>query len=800
MKKLLLFLLFPALALGQTGAVSGTATDSDGQVWQNGTWNYEFFPAPNYPNLSSYYLNGVPLSTYYNGAVSGSLDVTGSFTASGIARSDLITPAGSQWKFTICPRASSQCGSFTVPITSTSTSLTTQINATIKAPRFEAIASSYGYNDGEPILRQPFGATYWNVITLCQRYFDGTTWACNGTGGGGGGGGGPTLGLTTSGYNGPSTYNSTSNVLNIPNYQGLIGYTPSSAGGLALNVDSGVSFCLGVKNSYSAGTVGLVNGVRNYVYLAQTTCNVTVNQTGFPTNTFPIAEVVTSGGSISVIIDDRTPFNFFNTSSGGGGGGGGSTIIQVNGIPTTPTTPVNFNNATPAAPTGAVPVLFQQDASADISGYVPPYPTQLPPLLQMVTGSPATGQYTVVYPSGVSISDPTGTGSSADVYSAKLLYPEHGVGNVTPPVVTWTWTLPSGIVPANVTGVYCGANWSQSDHVPSGGGGNTFLISCNALNIVSNSSGANGPYPAQTTTALNSTITGANFNSVQTVGKFFGCGCCVCDGDNAYINSVFMIVYYTGTPITTPSYLNIFPPLVYNSSQNSLGLDPTFPFWLTPTTVAKLPNTSSGTALFASVRSYLVTDGSTALDCSTGGGTHVHWCIAPKGGSYTAYGESTYTTPLTTKGDIYTRSASGDIRLPVGLDGQVVTADSTQALGIKWANPTGGGGGGSNVAWTIMDATPATPGGVLQIAPSTGTISNCYFTTFSSDASVAYTFNIKFNGTNILTGTNVTVPAGTTQGTISTFTLTSTAITAGQKWEIDNTSGNTNWKGQVQCY
>ena len=48
---------------------------------------------------------------------------------------------------------------------------------------------------------------------------------------------------------------------------------------------------------------------------------------------------------------------------------------------------------------------------------------------------------------------------------------------------------------------------------------------------------------------------------------------------------------------------------------------------------------------------------------------------------------------LTTKGDILTYG-TGLARLEVGADGQVLTADSTQALGVKWAVASGGGGGG----------------------------------------------------------------------------------------------------------
>lgn len=45
---------------------------------------------------------------------------------------------------------------------------------------------------------------------------------------------------------------------------------------------------------------------------------------------------------------------------------------------------------------------------------------------------------------------------------------------------------------------------------------------------------------------------------------------------------------------------------------------------------------------------------------------------------------STFTSPLTTKGDIYIRDASDDTRLPIGLDTQILSVDSTEATGLKW--------------------------------------------------------------------------------------------------------------------
>lgn len=43
-------------------------------------------------------------------------------------------------------------------------------------------------------------------------------------------------------------------------------------------------------------------------------------------------------------------------------------------------------------------------------------------------------------------------------------------------------------------------------------------------------------------------------------------------------------------------------------------------------------------------------------------------------------------SPLTTKGDLLVFSTA-NTRLPIGLNGQTLIADSAQAAGVKWATP-----------------------------------------------------------------------------------------------------------------
>ena len=153
-------------------------------------------------------------------------------------------------------------------------------------------------------------------------------------------------------------------------------------------------------------------------------------------------------------------------------------------------------------------------------------------------------------------------------------------------------------------------------------------------------------------------------------------------------------------------------------------------------------------------------------------------------------------SPLTTKGDLYTYSTT-DARLPVGTNGHTLVADSAQTTGLKWAAPSSG---------ALVLITSATFSG-----SSGQSINDCFSATYRNylikatfDSTSAQTAirarlrvsgsdntsnNYRTYGTGINSGMSTTTLTGDGTGTISSWEfnyLESTALDATQHFELFN--------------
>jgi len=138
----------------------------------------------------------------------------------------------------------------------------------------------------------------------------------------------------------------------------------------------------------------------------------------------------------------------------------------------------------------------------------------------------------------------------------------------------------------------------------------------------------------------------------------------------------------TGGPITSSGTITLGGTLAVTPSDFSSQ---------TANTFLAAPNGSPGTPTF---RTIVAADVPTLNQNTTGTAANVTGTVAILNGGT---GQTTQTAafdalaPTTTKGDLIVDNGTNNIRLGVGLDTYVLTADSTVAAGVKWAAAAGGG-------------------------------------------------------------------------------------------------------------
>jgi hypothetical protein len=138
-------------------------------------------------------------------------------------------------------------------------------------------------------------------------------------------------------------------------------------------------------------------------------------------------------------------------------------------------------------------------------------------------------------------------------------------------------------------------------------------------------------------------------------------------------------------------------------------------------------------------------------------------------------------TPLTTKGDVFTFSTV-DARLGVGANGTVLTADSAETTGLKWAAASSG-------ALTLITTQSFTTSAALNINDIFSTTYDHYrlIFTMSNSASTAITARLRVSGAD-----NTNSSYNTQRLTVSGSNVTAAVATSATSFEItDYTASET---------
>ena len=114
------------------------------------------------------------------------------------------------------------------------------------------------------------------------------------------------------------------------------------------------------------------------------------------------------------------------------------------------------------------------------------------------------------------------------------------------------------------------------------------------------------------------------------------------------------------------------------------------------------------------------------------------------GGTAPEWATTSDQTPLTTKGDLFGFDTA-DARIPVGTNGHILTADSTESLGVKWAAPAPAASG----LTFIKKQTVGTSVTSVEVTSAFSATYDNYLITFTggSASTNSNDMNIKFGST-----------------------------------------------------
>jgi len=549
MKSLLALILLAGSALpalAQSTTVSATVTDTDGFAWKAGTYRISFVPNPSIPNPQSYIWSGGNLQQ--NNLFQAALTSSGAFSVT-IPDNSFIAPAGSMWQFTACPNATTGCVNIILSANGSTLNLTSQLSAAAIGPRFADPGNAYGYGTVEVSPLPKPGAVFFNTTDSTCHQWGTSGWQTCATGASSG-----ITQLTGPVTAGPGSGSQVSMItptgVTAGNYT-YAAFTVNAAGQMTAASNGSVVQTIN-------GTPGAFTFTGSGVSCTTTTCTfstgsgitqLTGDATAGPGSGSQALTLATVNSNVGTYGDathvSRVTVNgkgLVTAASQVAITGGSATEIQVNGVDTTAQTPANFQSGTNVTVSNPSAGNIRFDAAANFQ------PTLSPPI---------GGQYLTLYPNACTVTPVANGAASCFANGASAsgsLFCNSGSLSPCSNTTTYTFTLPAGVTQGQVTAVY-----EQLTSSFTGYAGSYGIASCTDgpdMRVPFNTglqTAQGGPFSPLPTISTMSCV----FNLQSSGGNPLGA--------TVQVSSLVLYVYYTGTPVSSPSGTTIYPPLLtYN--------------------------------------------------------------------------------------------------------------------------------------------------------------------------------------------------------------------------------------------